>query len=349
MPSRSQAPARGCRWPCPSESPRSPPSPRSCVLAPALRRPWSPRLQNAAGVASSRASGARAPRLMRHSGSAAGRVWNRAAMTKSLARARRRHCRCAPTSLSASPAGLALLVTALAALSILTTNAFVDTFAAVAAAEHTVQSGDKLADSLDDAEDASRGYLLTAADEYQQSFERDAARVSEAYARLRGSAGADPERGARLDELKRLIDSRMQSLRQGMARMARGSWRRRAAWSAMALGRSRWTACAAPSSASSPPSRNASRATTRARVARRCLMRPSTGQAGRSRSPPSSSHSPCSSPVRAAQPSARRAGGAARRGGPGIRGAGQEPTSSPPPMPDCRTRRARAGNGQPRA
>ncbi len=58
-------------------------------------------------------------------------------------RARRRHRRCAPTWLLQRAAGLALLVTALAALSILTTNAFVDTFAAVAAAEHTVQSGDK--------------------------------------------------------------------------------------------------------------------------------------------------------------------------------------------------------------
>ena len=118
-------------------------------------------------------------------------------------------------------AGLVMLVTALVTLSILATNSFVDTSAKVAAAEHTVQAGATLADALDDAEDANSSYLLTASDDYRQAFERDVARVTEAYARLRGSAGADPERGARLDEVKRLIDERMRSLREGMALMTR--------------------------------------------------------------------------------------------------------------------------------
>src|SRR4051812_4926362 len=112
---------------------------------------------------------------------------------------------------------IAALLLALATLSIYSTRAFIDEGRQVAASHQTLHAIDALEDSLEDAEDSQRGYLLTTQDEYLDAYHRAEAAVGEAFGRLAAlSRAAPPEVAA----LRTTIDARLAHLRQGLSLMA---------------------------------------------------------------------------------------------------------------------------------
>jgi signal transduction histidine kinase len=112
---------------------------------------------------------------------------------------------------------LAALLVSLATMSIYTTGAFLDEARQVAASHQALHAVDALENSLREAEDANRGYLLTSQDEYLDAYHKAEAAVGEAYGRLAAVRGG---RDAKIDPLHEVIDARLAHLRQGLTLMA---------------------------------------------------------------------------------------------------------------------------------
>jgi signal transduction histidine kinase len=115
---------------------------------------------------------------------------------------------------------LTLLVAALVVSSIRTTRAFIAQSARVAVRDDALHELERLLGHLEDAEDANRGYLLTADDDYLDAYQRAEAACGEHYGRLLALTVSDPERASRAEALRPLIDARLAHLRRGIALMA---------------------------------------------------------------------------------------------------------------------------------
>jgi signal transduction histidine kinase len=114
---------------------------------------------------------------------------------------------------------LTLLVAALVASSIRTTRAFIAQSARVTVRDQALHEVERLLGHLEDAEDANRGYLLTAEDDYLATYQKAEAACGEHYGRLLALTASDPERASQAEALRPLIDDRLERLRHGIVLM----------------------------------------------------------------------------------------------------------------------------------